>query len=116
MASPEQLGLEPYRFEPILSQEEIDRRRNSAESQTVHVLLDEWCYCDNRVVMPNSDENVCCRQSDLVIPSLEDRECILMHPNYDMLIRNPDVLSLAFIQMMMYKRQQGRAPEQLSNR
>jgi hypothetical protein len=83
MTNQEQLGLEPYRFEPMLSQEEIDRIRNSAESQTVHVSLDDWCYCDNcgwlfivlrpaqeyftymetspLPVMPNSDENVCFR-------------------------------------------------------
>lgn len=114
MANSDQLGIEPYKFEPILSPDEIEARSFSA-SQTEHVPSLDEC-CGNCQQMPSIVENVCCHGSDLVIPNLEDLECILSHPDFDLLVRNPEGLSLSFIQMMMFKRQQGRAPEHLSNR
>lgn len=117
MANSDQLGIEPYKFEPILSPDETEGRRSFSASQTEHVSsLDEWCSCGSCQQMPSIVDNVCCHGSDLVIPNLEDRESILSHPDFDLLVRNPEVLSLSFIQMMMFKRQQGRAPGHLSNR
>ncbi|MES1921359.1 hypothetical protein MHBO_002894 [Bonamia ostreae] len=64
--------------------------------------------------MPSNEENVCCRDLDVVIPSFE-RDWILIHPYYDMLIRNPEVLPITFIKIMMFKLQHGRIPEHLNN-
>jgi hypothetical protein len=46
----------------------------------------------------------------LILPTLDDHECITQLDSYDTLILNPEVVSIAFIQMMMFKRQRGRAP------
>lgn len=48
MANSDQLGIEPYKFEPFLSPDETEARRSFSASQTEHVpSLDEWCSCGN---------------------------------------------------------------------
>jgi hypothetical protein len=66
--------------------------------------------------MPTSEECVCCKEADLALPTLDDHECITQLDSYDTLILNPEVSSIAFIKMMMFKRQRGRATDELSNR
>ena len=48
---------------------------------------------------------MCCRSSEYVQLSIDELECITEHPQFQLLILNPDVLTVAFIQIMMYKRQ-----------
>ncbi|XP_071144071.1 uncharacterized protein [Mytilus edulis] len=62
--------------------------------------------------MPSPEECVCCRHAEFVYQNLEDHQCIMQIESFDNLILNPDVLALSFIQMMMFKRQRGRAPDQ----
>lgn len=56
------------------------------------------------------------QQCDYTVGNMGDLGCITDHDQFDRLILNPDVLSIAFIQFMMFKKQQGRAPEHLSNK
>ena len=112
-----QMGLIAYNFEPTLSEEEISERNRQelANEAAAPLPVEEWCQCGKCQQMP-IDECVCCRDSDLVLPNLEDHECITNHESFSNLILNPEVLSLAYIQMMMFKGQHGRAPDELTNR
>lgn len=48
MTNSDQLGIKPYKFEPILSPGETEANRSLYASQTEHVpSLDEWCSCGN---------------------------------------------------------------------
>jgi hypothetical protein len=51
--------------------------------------------------MQSSEKNVCCRESELVIPSLEDRDCIFkmhsMYGNYAHATGNEGVTSNLYI-------------------
>jgi hypothetical protein len=66
--------------------------------------------------MPSSEESMCCRSSEYVQPNIDKLKCITEHPQFQLLILNPDVLTVAFIQIMIYKRQPGRAPDNLTNK
>ena len=115
-----EMGLVAYNFEPEYSQEEMTSRsqHSTAEASSADGVRtsEEWCSCGNCQQMPTSEECVCCKEADFVLPCLDDHECITHLDSYDTLILNPDVLSIAFIQMMMLKRQRGCAPDELNNR
>ena len=115
--SQHQMGLVAYNFEPQLSAEEIAERNSQMESNeaAANQPVEEWCQCGECQQMP-VEERVCCRESDLVLPNLDDHECITHHESFSNLMLNPEVLSLAYIQMMMFKGQQGRAPDELNHR
>ena len=89
---------------------------SSSDGVRTFSSLEEWCSCGNCQQMPTSEEYVCCKEADLALPTLDDHECITQLDSYDTLILNPEVSSIAFIKMMMFKRQRGRAPDELSNR
>ena len=115
-----EMGLVAYNFEPEHSEEEMmSRSQNSIQHSIAEAssadgvgTLEEWCSCGNCQQMPISEECVCCKEADFVLPNLDDHECITQLDSYDTLILNLDVLSIAFIQMMMFKRQCGRAPDE----
>ena len=71
------------------------------------VSVEEWCSCNECEEMPSSEECMCCRSLEYVQPNIDELECITEHPQFQLLILNPDVLTVAFIQIMMYKRQPG---------
>ena len=92
-----EMRLVAYNFEPEYSEEEMTSRSQhsitEASSADGVFTLEEWCSCGNSA-----------------------HERITQLDNYDTLILNPDVLSIVFNQMMMFKRQRGRAPDELNNR
>lgn len=55
-------------------------------------------------------------QCDYAIGDMGELSCITDHDQFYLLILNPDVLSVAFIHCIMFKKQQGRALEYLSNK
>ena len=115
------LGLNAYAFEPEYSETEIQNIQENNEESTpdvnrVQVPVSEWCSCDNCQTMAKSEECICCAACDYVIPNMEDKTCIIEHPSFDLIVCNRDVLAVAYIQIMIYKRLKGRAPDQLSNK
>jgi hypothetical protein len=62
--------------------------------------------------MPTTKECICCRHADFIYPNLEEHKCITQIDSYENLVLNPNVLVLAYIQMMMIKRQHGRVTDE----
>lgn len=116
MNSGDSLGLIPYNFEPEYSLSEIEALTNHDDSPDTERALDEWCDCENCMIMGNTDENICCRQSDITLGSMDDYECITDHTHFSEIVLNPVILEVAFIQIMSFKGVKGRAPDQLTNR
>lgn len=117
MAQENVFGIKPYAFEPEYQEEELENlATGNNPSSPIIPTLDEWCSCGHCEVMPTVEECVCCKQCDYTIGNMGDLGCITDHDQFDLLILNPDVLSIAFIQFTMLKKQQGRAPEHLSNK
>lgn len=117
MCTEEVLGLIPYNFEPEYSAEELENLENLRDvNENTVVDLEEWCDCKNCIVMPSADENLCCKSSDLTLPNMDSNDCITEHSNFDEIVLNPVILEVAYIQIMIFKGQRGRAPDQLSNK
>ena len=82
------------------------------------VSVEEWCSCNECEEIPTSEECMCCRSSEYVQPNIDELECITEHQKvhqFHLLILNLDALTIAFIQIMMYKRQPGQAHDNLTN-
>ena len=113
------LGLIPYNFEPQLSEEELVLLSSvgdmTVEETVPYSAVEDWCSCTNCEEM-KSDECVCCKTSDLTVGNLDDNECITEHIHFEQIVLNPVILEVAFIQIMAFKGQTGRAPDNLSNR
>lgn len=110
------MGLIPYNFEPEYSSEEVILLSASVELEDNFLAVEDWCACDNCVEMTSENESVCCRTSKLTVGNLESHECITEHTNFEQIVLNPVILEGAFIQIMAFKGQTGRAPDNLSNR
>ena len=93
--------------------EQLDESEGTAD--LANLELSDWCFCQECEEMPTRDECCCCRSTDYVLPNIGELECITDHEQFSQLMLNPDVLAVAYIQIMMYKRLTGRAPENLSN-
>jgi hypothetical protein len=52
--------------------------------------VNKCCLVVKFLLIQRNEMNACCRQSELVIKSLEDGDCILMHSIYDMIMQ-PEV-------------------------
>ena len=117
MDSSDRLGLVAYNFEPEYTSEEL-LSLSSEGDLTVEESepVEDWCTCDNCAEMANADENICCKTSDLTVGSLDSYDCITDHRNFDEIVLNPIILAVAFIQIMAFKGQTGRAPDHLLNR
>jgi hypothetical protein len=113
----ESLRLVAYNYEPEFTEEEMQNMttKTPVNNEPVTVSLEEWCSCNECEERSTSEECMCCRSSEYVQPSIDELECITEHPQLQLLILNPDVLTVAFIQIMIYKRQPGRAPDNLTN-
>ena len=117
MCSQDSFGLTAYNFEPEYSAEELEEIESIATGRYgENTVDDDFCTCLNCAIMSSTRENVCCRESELVLPNLDSYDCITDHPNFETIVLNPMVLEVSFIQMMVYKGHRGRAPDQLSNK
>ena len=116
MSYEQNLGLDGYSFEPEYSENELETLDRTLPYEDEQIPLDEWCDCGNCEVMEKTEENVCCRSCDLTIPNLEELDCITDHEQFDTIVLNPAILEVSYIQIMMYKGQRGRAPDQLNNK
>jgi hypothetical protein len=111
----ESLGLVAYNYEPELTEEEMQNMTTETLVNDEPVSLEEWCSCNECEEMSTSEECMRCRSSEYVQPNIDELECITEHSQFQLLILSPDVLTVAFIQIMMYKRQPGWAPDNLTN-
>ena len=119
MQSEDLLGLVAYNYEPEYSEielESLERALENADVSDIEEQDGEWCDCENCSEMASRDENICCRSSELCCGSLEDNQCITQHKNFGEIVLNPVILEVAFIQIMAFKGQTGRAPDELNNR
>lgn len=117
MCSQDSLGLIAYNFEPEYSSEELAVLENLPSDRDVTGLnLEQWCECSHCITMPTQAENVCCRNSDLTLANLDDYSCITEHVNFEDIVLNPVILEVAYIQIMVFKGQRGRAPDELNNK
>ena len=116
MASNDSLGLVPYGFEPEYTASELEMLENNMTSDSECSDDGDWCVCENCVEMNSRDENVCCRSSDLCCGTLEEYQCITEHRHFGEIVLNPVILEVAYIQIMAFKGQTGRAPDELNNR
>ena len=114
MSIEDSLGLNGYSFEPEYDEQELETLDETVPYE--EIPLEEWCDCGNCCLMSKAEKNMCCKNSDLSIPNLEDHGCITDHDNFDDIVLNPIILEVAFIQIMMYKGYRGRAPDQLNNK
>lgn len=57
-----------------------------------------------------------CKHCDYTVVNLGELGCISNHDQLNLLILNQDVLYIAFIQFMMFKKQRERALEHLSKK
>ena len=119
MQSEDVLGLVAYDYEPEYSVLELESLENALENTDITDIEeknDEWCDCENCTEMTSRDEHICCRSSDLCCGSLEDYQCITEHIHFEEIVLNPLILEVAFIQIMAFKGETGRAPDELNNR
>ena len=114
MSIEDSLGLNGYSFEPDYNEQELETLEETVPYE--ESPLEEWCDCGHCCEMGKPEETVCCKNSDLCIPNLEDYGCITDHDNFDDIVLNPIILEVAFIQIMMYMGHCGRAPDQLNNK
>lgn len=77
---------------------------------------EDWCSCGQCEVMSTAKKCMCCQHCGNTAGDLWEQGCINDHDQFNLQILNPDVLSIAYIYFMMFKKQQGRVPEHLSKK
>lgn len=66
--------------------------------------------------MSTAKKCMCCQHCGNTAGDLWEQGCINDHDQFNLQILNPDVLSIAYIYFMMFKKQQGHVPEHLSKK
>ncbi|XP_063411952.1 P2X purinoceptor 7-like [Mytilus trossulus] len=108
------LGIIPYDYEPEFTQEELQNIRETSPITNL-ATLEDWCSCNACEEMPSPEECICCCSSEYVQPNIDDLECITEHPQFQLIVLNSDVLTVAFIQIFMFQGNAGRVPDNLTN-
>jgi hypothetical protein len=111
-------GLVAYNFEPEFSEAELSEIENQmlgGENTPLPSSVEQFCSCENCCLMPTVEENVCCNESDLTVGNLDDCDCITEIPCFEIVVLDPTVLEVAFIQIMAFKGSRARAPDELTN-
>ena len=70
---------------------------------------------DDDIAIVEEEKNCCC-DNNLCIPSLGDCFCITERQCFPLIVLNPVILEVAFVQIMAHKGSQGVAPVTLTNR
>ena len=84
MCSQDSFGLIAYDFEPEYSAKELEELGSIAMGRDGQVTVDDdFCMCLNCANMPLTRENVCCRESELVLSNLDSCDCIKDHANFE---------------------------------
>ena len=87
MCSQDSFGLIAYNFEPEYSAEELEELKSIAKGRDGEVTVDDdFCTCLNCAIIPTSRENVCCRESELVLSNLDSYDCIKDHANFETVV------------------------------
>lgn len=107
MAQENTFGRVPYAFKSEYTEEVENLPANNKSLSPIIPTLEEWCSCRQFEVMPTAEECMCCKHCDYTIENMGEIGCITDHDQFDLLILNPDVLSITIIQFMMFNKQQG---------
>ncbi|XP_058490302.1 uncharacterized protein LOC131470267 isoform X2 [Solea solea] len=87
----------PYTFDPESDPETEDTVASETPPQQ-RLLQDasEWCTCGNCMTMPTEGENVCCRETLMVIRRMNELPdtptCMIYHPGLEPNCLNPYTL------------------------
>jgi hypothetical protein len=98
--------LQPYMYEPTLSEDEIEKRRldqiqladdTSGRAGSLH-----WCLCKNCVPMIDDLQSKCCHEDPKITTTREENDCITLKDAFERTILNEDVVLLFRQEVMMY--------------
>ena len=121
----EALGFDGYMWDPEYSDSELRAAEASGESRgelcpstpgetaESQTQADSWCTCD-QCPIDATDKKCCWDYPDARLHP--DLRCLADWVDFRQVCLQPAVLTLAFAQFMVYKRQRGKMPQQLSNR
>ncbi|XP_063398773.1 P2X purinoceptor 7-like [Mytilus trossulus] len=105
--------IQPYQFEPELSDGNSDDGRNNAsldgdDDMEQRLGNTNWCDCGNCESMPKAEECICCQELRRVTEKMEELttpvSCITNHPGFEPVCLNQYVLETAYFQ---YRQQYG---------
>lgn len=91
-------GLQPYMYEPELTEEEIlareERQQMLSEATLGRAGNLLWCHCDQCIVMDEDSQCKCCHDEPLIEPTRLDNDCVTELESFGNTILNPEVLKI----------------------
>lgn len=80
--------LQPYMFEPMLTDEELDRRENIQRQQADATRG----RCNNCIVMDDDMQSKCCQEDDMVSSTRGDDDCVAMKASFERAVLNEEMI------------------------
>ena len=103
-------SIEPYQFEPLLDIDDLEASSeetvgNEEENNSLEVSVEvrrghnHWCSCGRYPIMTTERESVCCKEIREVLNKMASSACITIHPNFETVCLNEEVLETALVAM-----------------
>jgi hypothetical protein len=84
-------GLQPYQFEPVLSDREIADREELLQQFAGRAGSTSWCKCSLCVAMPDDYQSKCCQDEDSITATRKLDHCITVLEGFQHTVLNEDV-------------------------